>query len=659
MSDEPRGAASLPSHRQELVARLLAARRRAGGDAIPAVSREAGLLECSPEQRRLWLAAQTDRQVAAPNVTLGLGLSGPLDVGALAKALTGLAERHETLRTVFVNSGGEPRQMILGSPDAPLTLVDLTGDPRAEQTALRLATAAAGERFDLASGPMLRLTVYRTAPDEHRLLLVVNHLVCDGGSLGVVARDLAALYSGRELPPPPAVTYADYAAWARTRARAHAGERLGHWRERLADAPPLLGGEAGRASREAGAAPGPLRDAPSRDSGGRMSSTSAFPVEAGTMDALRGGPATPFVAVLAAFSVLLHRATGASGVTVGTVTGTRARRELEPLVGCFINMVPIPLCLDGTEGFRAIVARTRAEVGAALAHEVPFDTLTSAVGGRRRPGVHPIFQVALIQQDAPEPPGGWDGLRAFAWSPEVDETAYDLTLTMTPTDTGHRLALTHRRDRVPEEGAGALATGFAELLGGLAAAPDAPVGGLALPSLDALARPRPASESPSPSRRPHADASPSARPVDELLGAGPTAAPVTGSVAAPVAGSTAAPVAGSTAASVAGSTAASVTGSMAATVTGPAAAPGAGPVDEKVAAEVRRIWSEVLGVPEIDGDADLFDLGGDSLAITRIAARVQESLGVEVPAWMFFEAPTIGGFVEALTTFGKTPPGRA
>ncbi|MEV6986909.1 condensation domain-containing protein [Sphaerisporangium sp. NPDC051017] len=595
------GERAVPSQRRELAARLLAARRKPGGDAIPAVPRDAGLLECSPEQRRLWLAAQTDRQVAAPNVTLGLSLSGPLDLGALAKALAGLAERHETLRTVFVNSGGEPRQMILGTPDAPLTLVDLTGDPQAEETALRLATAAAGERFDLVSGPMLRLTVYRTAPGEHRLLLAVNHLVCDGGSLGVVARDLAALYGGRELPPPPAVTYADYAAWARSRVRAHAGGRLDHWRERLADAPPLLGGE-----------PGLAGDAP-RHPDGRLSATTALHVDTGTMDALRGGPATPFVAVLAAFSVLLHRATGASGLTVGTVTGTRARRELEPLVGCFINMVPIPLRVEGTEGFRAIVARARAEVGAALAHEVPFDTLTSAVGGRRRPGVHPVFQVALIPQDAPEPPGGWDGLRAFAWSPEVDETAYDLALAMTPTETGHRLALTHRRDRVPERVAGPLAAGFAELLGALPSAPDVPVGDLALPSLDALARPDTVAAPGAPAGDPRAGAARSAGLADE---------PGPGSKAAR------------------------------------SAEPVDEPVDEEVSAEVRRIWSEVLGVPEIGADADLFDLGGDSLAITRIAARVQDSLGVEVPAWMFFETPTIGGFVEALTTFGRSSPGR-
>ncbi|MEU8270751.1 phosphopantetheine-binding protein, partial [Sphaerisporangium sp. NPDC049002] len=323
-------------------------------------------------------------------------------------------------------------------------------------------------------------------------------------------------------------------------------------------------------------------------------------VEGGLMDALRGGSATPFVTVLTAFSVLLRRVTGSPGLVVGTVSGTRARRELEHLVGCFINMVPIPLRVEGTEGFRELVARTRDEVGTALSHEVPFDTLVSGLGGRRRPGVHPIFQVALIQQDDPRPPGGWDGLRAFEWSHEVDDSAYDLTLTMIPRGTGYELVLTHRIDRVPEVVAGSLGAAFEALLDALSISPDVPVADLAVPSLEAFLR-RPASTGPGAPETPAREAR----------------APVPG-----------------------------------------AEAPGAvgdEPVDERLAAEVRRIWSEVLRRPDVDGDADLFDLGGDSLAITHIAARVQESLGVEVPAWMFFEAPTVSGFVRALTALGKIP----
>ncbi|GAA3804802.1 hypothetical protein GCM10022226_25860 [Sphaerisporangium flaviroseum] len=623
MSDETRGrVAGLPSQRQELVARLLAARKRPAGDAIPLVPRDSGLLECSPEQRRLWLAAQMDRQVAAPNATLGLGLSGPLDLGALAKALIGLTERHETLRTVFVNSGGEPRQMVLGSVDAPVTVVDLTGDPDGERTARRLAVAAGGEWFDLASGPLLRLTVYRLAPEEHRLLLVCGHIVCDGGSMEVVARELAALYSGRALPEPPPVRYADYAAWARARARTRGTERLAHWRERLGDEPPLFGrppGSADTTSRAHGGAAragdaGPRADGGATGSGGgRRTGTSVAQVEAGLIDGLRRGAATPFVAVLAALFVLLHRVTGRSGITIGTASSARTRRELEPVVGCFVNMVPVPVRLDGSEGFHEVMARTRDEVGAALANEVPFDALVSSLGGRRRPGVHPIFQVAFIQRDGPATPEGWHGLRAFEWGQEVDDSTYDLTLTMTPKGTGHELVFAHRFDRIPDEPAGSLATGFETLLTALSISPDVPVGDLAVPPLDGFP--------PLPVR---AEAGTSGDPAEAIqkpaapLGTGPPPGHAAGAV-------------------------------------GPGQAGRAAGADGRLVAEIRRIWGDVLGVSGIDEHTDLFDLGGDSLAITQMAARIRDVLGVEVPAYMFFEAPTVRGFADAVMALEKAP----
>ncbi|GAA1277660.1 hypothetical protein GCM10009677_34660 [Sphaerisporangium rubeum] len=568
VEDTQRSPAGPSEQRRELAARLLAARRRGTGDEVPRVPRDGGLLECSPAQRRLWLAAQADRHSATPNVTLGLGLSGPLDLAALDRALAALVERHETLRTVFVNSGGEPRQMILGRVEAPFTVVDLGGEPEAERVAREMALAAGGERFDLTGGPLLRLTVYRLSPSEHRLLLALHHITCDGTSLGVVARELATLYGGGVLPEPAAVRYADYAAWAAARARPQAERRLPFWRERLGDDPAVC-------------VRFPAQEHDPRET--RRTGTASLQVGGALVEALRGGAATPFVTVLAAFMVLLHRVraeTGGGagpGVTVGTASAGRARREFEQIVGCFANMVPVRVRVDGSLGFRALVDATRQELGAALANEIPFDTLVSGLGGRRRPGVHPVFQIAFIQRDDPRPPDGWAGLRAFDWGQEVDDTAYDLTLTMTPHHSGYDLVFTHRLDRVSRRAASALATAFETLLTALSISPDVPVDDLALPALDGFGGPL---TDPDGRIRPKAQAP--------------------------------------------------------------------GPADEALAAEAGRIWCEVLGVPRAEADADLFELGGDSLAVTRITAHVKERLGVELPAWVVFEAPTVTGLIGAL-----------
>ncbi|MEO3807564.1 condensation domain-containing protein [Sphaerisporangium sp. B11E5] len=580
VNETQRWPAGLSEQRKELAARLLAARRRGTGDGVPLVPRDGALLECSPEQRRLWLTAQADRHSATPNVTLGLGLSGPLDLAALDRALAGLVERHETLRTVFVNSGGEPRQMILSRVEVPLTVVDLSGEPGGERVAREMARAAGGERFDLATGPLLRLTVYRLSPSEHRLLLVLHHIVCDGGSLGVVARELATLYGGGAPPEPQAVRYADYAAWAAARARPQAEQRLPFWRERLGDDPPVC-------------VRFPAEEHDPRET--RRTATTSLQVSAALVDALRGGAATPFATVLTAFMVLLHRVraeTGGGagpGVTVGTVSAGRARREFEQIVGCFANMVPVHVRVDGTLGFRALVDATRRELGAALANEIPFDTLVSGLGGRRRPGVHPVFQLAFIQRDDPRPPDGWPGLRAFEWGQEVDDTPYDLTLTMTPHRSGYDLILTHRLDRVSRRAAAALATAFETLLTALSISPDVPVDDLALPALEGF----------------------QGRLTDPEGRARPQSPPAA-----------------------------------------------LGPADEVLAAEAGRIWCEVLGVPRAEADADLFELGGDSLAVTRIAAHVKERLGVEIPAWAIFEAPTVTGLVGALAASRGRPATR-
>ncbi|MEW9551695.1 condensation domain-containing protein [Nonomuraea sp. NPDC050783] len=432
--------AGLPADRRELVTRLLA--RKAAAAAVPVLPRTGEPLECSHEQRRIWLAGQAAPESAPPNVTLGLAVTGELDLPRLAAALGGLVSRHEALRTRYAAPDGLPHQVVRPAQPVPLELVDLTclPGPDREPEALELARAAAGERFDPARGPLLRLTVYRLGPAEHRLLLACHHIACDGAGVALVAADLAALYAGEELPPPPVPQYADYAAWSVRRAAERAPRRLPYWRERLKGLEPLFPRL-------------PAATSPSPADGGRSSAAASVRVERALVDRLRGdartggGPVTPFAALLAAYLVVLHGLTGRRDLVVGTVTSGRARRELEPVVGCFINLVPLRVSLDGLTGFPALLARVRETVAGALANEVPFDTLVSGLGGHRLPGVHPSFQAAFVLRADPAPPPGWAGLRARVWEHEVDDAGFDLGLTATPRGGAYELTLTGRLAR--------------------------------------------------------------------------------------------------------------------------------------------------------------------------------------------------------------------
>ncbi|WP_214103967.1 condensation domain-containing protein [Acrocarpospora catenulata] len=440
--------------RRALVARLLA--QKAAPQGVTPVPRDGSPLPCSHEQRRIWLAQQSD-PTAAPNVTLGVRLSGPLDLGRLAAAFTALTARHEAFRTTFTLIDGDPHQVIRPGLPSPLEYLDLSAlpEPEREPTALAMALAAGSERFPPATGPLLRLNVYRITPDDHRLFLVCHHIAADGGSLALVADDLAALYSGRERPPLP-IQYADYAAWSVPRSAARLAERLPYWTERLHGSPPPLFG--GKSTGD--------------PASGRAGATALVRVDRELVDRLRrlgDGATTPFVTLCAAYFVLLQRMTGQRDQTVGIVSASRTRRELEPVVGTFVNMLPLRVALPAGQSFPSLITKVREAAAGALAHEIPFDTLVSQAGIARIPGVHPVFQTSFVHREDPRPPADWDGLAASVWDHEVDDATLDLAMTATPRGGEYELAFTGRLARFSPAEVRELPATFAALLTELSA----------------------------------------------------------------------------------------------------------------------------------------------------------------------------------------------
>ena len=235
-----------------------AARRPRGRPAPPSSPWTApATIPLSFAQQRLWFLEQLGGTGAAYHVPLRLRLRGALDRAALARALDRIVARHEALRTTFPAVDGEPVQRIASAEESAFRLVehDLHAAPDAEDVLGRLMADEAGAPFDLAHGPLVRGRLVRMAPDDHVLLVTMHHIVSDGWSMGVFARELGALYGafaprrGRSASPRCAIQYADYAAWQRRRVD---GELL----ERQAA---LLGAVARRRAGAAGAAHGPSR----------------------------------------------------------------------------------------------------------------------------------------------------------------------------------------------------------------------------------------------------------------------------------------------------------------------------------------------------------------------------------------------------------------
>src|SRR5215207_4652262 len=162
---------------------------------------------------------------------------GEMDVGELERALTGIARRHEALRTVFALEGGQPVQRILPPGEVPLPVHRLDHLPEGErmEEARRLANEDAAAPFDLERGPVFRVALMRLAHDDHVVLANFHHVVSDGWSIGVFGRELMALYgayrAGRPSPLPELpVQYADFAAWQRAwLTPERVGEQVAYW----------------------------------------------------------------------------------------------------------------------------------------------------------------------------------------------------------------------------------------------------------------------------------------------------------------------------------------------------------------------------------------------------------------------------------------------
>ncbi|MDP9120054.1 MAG: amino acid adenylation domain-containing protein, partial [Acidobacteriota bacterium] len=368
------------------------------------------------------------------NVPIALRVSGELSVAVLSRVLGEVVRRHEVLRTVFCSEGGLARQVILPPAGCAVPLVDLTGLPPAlrEPVVADLVTEEARRPFDLALGPLLRVRLWQLDETEHVLLLALHHIVSDGWSLGVLVREVTALYtafsSGEPSPLPELpVQYADFAAWQRSWLSGGVLEgELAYWRERLSGAPGLLELPLDRP-----------RPAVQSLRGRMLQMALDAELSSSLAQLARQEAATLFMVLLAAFQGLLGRLSGAPEVCVGTPIAGRTRRETEDLIGFFVNTLVLRGDLSGDPPFGEHLARVRAEALAAYAHqELPFEKLVLELAPERSLGATPLFQVFLALQNAPMGSVELPGVQLLPFALESSAAKFDLEVSLTETASG-------------------------------------------------------------------------------------------------------------------------------------------------------------------------------------------------------------------------------
>ena len=376
-------------------------------------------------QQRLWFLDQVAPGTSAYNLARALRLTGSLDQVALAKALKSVISRHESLRTIFISIDGEVRQVVLSDLKFDLPVSDLSELPavQREQAALRIAGEEASKPFDLNTGPLLRAKLLRLGSGDHILVLVIHHIITDGWSMNLLFQEMAELYAGFAADRQPRIPrlnlqYSDYSRWQHASVTGDflKGE-LNYWKNKLQGAKTVLQLPTDHP-----------RLAVHNGRGKSIHFDISHETNKGLKALAQRENATPFMALLAVFQVLLARYTSQDNILVGTPTGGRNDVELENLIGFFVNTVILRADPDPDGSFRQILRQARANTLEALAHQVPFEKLVEALEPDRSLNRNPLFQVMFILQNAPKPKVELPGLAMQEIEFESGIAKFDLTL---------------------------------------------------------------------------------------------------------------------------------------------------------------------------------------------------------------------------------------
>ena len=429
-------------------------------------------------QQRLWFLDQLAPGNPFYNLHAAVPLTFALNVGALRRALETIVQRHESLRTTFDMIDGRPMQVV-----APSVAIALPVHPAGQADVMRLAADEAQRPFSLTAGPLLRASLLQLGPADYVLLLTLHHIVADGWSMQVFARELNTLYAafagGRPSPLPDlAIQYADFAIWQREWLSGEAmATQLAYWRAQLHEPAPL--------------------DVPTDRRRPAVASYrgAVLPVELPAalgprLRALgRSEGCTPFMTLLAAFKALLSRYAGQDDIIVGSPVANRTLEETEHLIGFFVNMLVLRTAVTGDASFREVMQAVRRTALDAYANQdLPFELLVDTIGAERDLSRNPLFQVTFQLLAAPggTAPAASPALTAQALPVQRGAAIFDLALNLWESGEGFSGSIEFSTDLFEPATISRMVRHYARLLEAAVAEPDHPVA--RLPLLDEAER---------------------------------------------------------------------------------------------------------------------------------------------------------------------------
>lgn len=476
MTDQPNKAFHFSEEKLALLDLLLADEGLASM-AVPTISPRLQTDELVPlsfAQQRLWFLETLTPGSTLFNTPLALRLTGQLNEAVLAQACQALVQRHESLRTTFTAVSGTPYQHIHENWPIHFEEMELQ-DATAVQLEAALQTAVRLP-FDLEKGPLLRFTLCHIGAEAHILLLVFHHIVFDGWSAGIIIEELTATYDALcrsqqpELPDLP-IQYADYALWQRDWLTGEVLQtQLDYWQNQLAGELPVLQFPTDK--------PRPTV----KTHNGAFETISLSPQLTAEIKVLcQQTGSTPFMLLLAAFKVLLHRYTAQDDILVGTPIANRQQAALSGLVGFFVNTLVLRSQLDGWQSFRELLVQVRDTATAAYDfQDVPFEKLVELLQPKRTLNYDPLFQVMFTYEEGAKEIRSLPNLSIAPIALDNGMAQFDLTLSVTLDADRFQCSLNYNTDLFMPETMRRLLVHWQNLLQGIVAKPDSPIGRLPL-----------------------------------------------------------------------------------------------------------------------------------------------------------------------------------
>jgi len=433
------------------------------------MAEEAYVFPLSFAQQRLWFLDQLEPESSVYSIPQAFRISGDLNVDIMQKAFEAIVARHESLRTTISSVEGTPMQLIAENGTVVIPVIDLKSLPGAEREAeaKRLAAEEFRKPFNLAQGPLLRVSLLRLGDKQHILLLNMSHIISDGWSMEILVQEMTKLYEAYatgnhpSLPELP-VQYADFAHWQREWLQGEALEsQISYWKKQLGGNLPVLELPVDH--------PRPvIQTYP----GKRINVELGKDVSEALKTLSQQEGVTLFMTLLAVFQTLLHRYTGHDDIIVGSPIANRNRLEIEGIIGFFVNTLVLRSDLSGNHTFRELVSRVRQIALGAYAHQdLPFEKLVEELQVERNLSYNPLFQVMFVLQNTPMQPVQLPGLTLTPLDIEVDTAMFDLRVELSDKSDGITGIFEYNTDLFEASTIERMAGYFKTLLQGVVAGP--------------------------------------------------------------------------------------------------------------------------------------------------------------------------------------------